>query len=125
MPTPEHMTAAIHAYVEAFDKGDPEIAVALFADDATVEDPIGTPLKSGIAAIREFYVGSMQTGAKLALQEPIRIGGDYAAFAFQVQLNLNGNDLAVDVIDTFKFNEAGKVIEMRAFFGPTNMRGFG
>ena len=43
MPTPEQMEAAVHAYVEAFAKGDPELAVAIFADNASVEDPIGSP----------------------------------------------------------------------------------
>ncbi len=124
MPATEQMIAAVHAYVDAFDKGDPELAVVLFAPDATIEDPIGTPLKADVAAIREFYVGSMASGAKLVLDGPIRIGGDYAAFAFSAKLNLNGQDLRVDVIDTFKFNEAGKVIEMKAYFGPGNMHGF-
>ena len=124
MPATEQMIAAVHAYVDAFDKGDPELAVALFAPDATIEDPIGTPLKIGPDAIREFYVGSMAAGAKLVLDGPIRIGSDYAAFAFSAKLNLNGQDLRVDVIDTFKFNDAGKVIEMKAYFGPGNMHGF-
>lgn len=124
MPATEQMIAAVHAYVDAFDKGDPELAVALFAPDATIEDPIGTPLKIGADAIREFYVGSMAAGAKLVLDGPIRIGSDYAAFAFSAKLNLNGQDLRVDVIDTFKFDEAGKVIEMKAYFGPDNMHGF-
>lgn len=124
MPTTDQMTAAVHAYLEAFDAGDPERAVALFAPDATIEDPIGTPLKIGTDAIREFYVGSMASGAKLVLDGAIRVGADYAAFAFSANLNLNGQDLRVDVIDTFKFNEAGKVVEMKAYFGPGNMHGF-
>lgn len=121
MPTPEEMTAAVHAYVAAFEKGDAEAAVALFAPDAQIEDPIGSPLKIGSDAIREFYVGSMATGAKLVLQGPVRIAANHAAFAFQVQLHWNGKDMAIDVIDIFTFNEAGKVIDMKAYFGPTNM----
>ena len=54
---------------------DPAMAAAIFAEDATVEDPIGTPLKAGKAAILEFYTGAMATGAKLVLQGPVRIGG--------------------------------------------------
>jgi steroid delta-isomerase len=124
MPTAEQMTAAVHAYVAAFDKGDPELAAALFADNAVIEDPVGTPPKIGLAAIREFYTGSMQTGAKLVVQGPVRLTADnHAAFAFQVQLNHNGADLTVDVIDVFRFGDDGKVIEMRAFFGPTNFTG--
>jgi len=120
MPTPEQMIAAVHAYVSAFDKGDPEAAVALFAADAAVEDPVGTPPKVGTEAIRNFYTMSMQTGAKLHLQEPIRVGPDYAAFAFQVRLTMEGKVMTVDVIDIFRFDEAGKVKKMEAYFGPTN-----
>ena len=68
---------------------------------------------------------SMKTGAKLRLEGPVRVTGEYAAFAFSVLLHLEGKDMRVDVIDTFRFNEANEVIEMRAFFGPSNMHGFG
>jgi steroid Delta-isomerase len=122
MPTPEQMTAAVHAYVEAFAKGDVSIIDSIFADDATVEDPIGTPIHNGKEAILAFYSGAMQTGAKLELQEPVRIVQDYAAFAFAVVLDFDGSIKKIDVIDTFKFDDAGKVIEMRAFWGPTNLR---
>ncbi|MBB4613918.1 steroid Delta-isomerase [Novosphingobium taihuense] len=118
------MEAAVHEYVAAFDAGSPERVAALFSDDASVEDPVGTEPKVGQAAILEFYIASMQTGAKLRLEGPIRVCGPYAAFAFSVLLNLGGKDMHVDVIDTFKFNDDGKVVEMRAYFGPTNMHGF-
>lgn len=118
------MEAAVHEYVAAFDAGSPERVAALFSDDASVEDPVGTEPKVGQAAILEFYTASMQTGAKLKLEGPIRVCGPYAAFAFSVLLNLGGKDMHVDVIDTFKFNDDGKVVEMRAYFGPTNMHGF-
>lgn len=124
MPTVEQMTAAVHAYVEGFEKGDVEIIMALFADDATVEDPLGTPLRIGHPPIREFYTGSIAAGAKLVLEGPIRIAGNTVAFPFSARLSMNGNDMRVDVIDTFKFNEDGKVVEMKAYFGPDNMHGF-
>ncbi len=123
MPTTAHMTAAVHAYVEAFERGDPEAAVALFAADATVEDPVGTPPKVGTEAIREFYTYSMGTGAKLHLEGPIRTGYDFAAFAFQVRLKMGDADATVDVIDVFRFDDAGKVRSMQAFFGPGNFTG--
>jgi steroid Delta-isomerase len=125
MPTPAEMTSAVHAYVKAFDRADPALATSLFADDATVEDPVGTPVKVGIAAIREFYAASMLTGAKLHLQGPVRVtDNNQAAFAFQVRLHMNDTDMTVDVIDIFRFDDNGKVAEMRAYFGPTNITGF-
>ena len=123
MPTPERMIATVHAYVEGFAKVDPEAVVALFAADASVEDPVGTPPKTGHQAIREFYTFSMATGAKLHLDGPIRVGHDFAAFAFQVRLKMGEVDATVDVIDVFRFDAAGKVRRMEAYFGPGNFSG--
>ncbi len=119
-----HKVRTVEAYVAAFDAGNANAAADLFADDATVEDPIGTPLISGIEAIRAFYVKSMKTGAKLRLDGPVRGADRYAAFAFTVLLNYQGGEKQISVIDTFAFNDAGKVTQMRAFWGPENMQGF-
>ena len=121
MPTPEQMEAAVQAYVEAFAKGDPELAVAIFADDASVEDPIGSSPHVGKEAIRAFYTSSMATGATLHLAGPVRVAAAHAAFAMQVRLHWDGKDMAIDVIDTFAFDDAGKVTAMKAYFGPGNM----
>ena len=121
MPTPEQMEQAVHTYFEAFDKRDPQLAASIFADDAVIEDPIGTPPKVGREAILQFYTESMATGARLVLQGPIRVATAHAAFAMQVRLNWDGKDMAIDVIDTFAFDDAGKVKLMNAYFGPGNM----
>lgn len=121
MRTPETMAAAVNAYVEGFSRGDLGAIVNLYAEEATVEDPVGSSLHRGKEAIRAFYAGSLKTGAKLKLDGPIRVGADCAAFAFSVHLNYGG-EKRIDVIDIFRFNEAGKVVEMRAFWGPSNMR---
>jgi ketosteroid isomerase-like protein len=58
MPDPAAMTAAVHAYVAALNAGDLDAIVALYADDASVEDPVGStspPLQGagiGFAAAR-------------------------------------------------------------------------
>ena len=62
--------------------------------------------------------------ARIFVDEMGHIAGDFAAFAFTVLLNMGGKDMRVDVIDTFRFNEANEVIEMKAYFGPANMHGF-
>ena len=124
MPDPAKMEAAVHEYVAAFDASAPERVAALVAEDATVEDPIGTPPHVGRDAILAFYTASMQTGAKLKLDGPVRIAGPFAAFAFSVLLHHEGKDQRVDVIDTFRFNEDNQVVEMKAYFGPSNMHGF-
>ena len=121
MPSHEEMVRAVERYVEAFDRADADMAADLYAADATVEDPIGTPIHRGRDAIHAFYSMSMQAKAKLRLDGPVRTGGDYAAFAFTVMVDFGGPK-EIEVIDTFKFDAEGKVTEMRAFWGPANMR---
>lgn len=124
MPDPVKMEAAVHEYIAAFDAGSADRVAALYAADATCEDPIGSPIHHGREAIRAFYAASMKTGAKLKLDGPVRVMADYAVFAFSVNLHWEGSDKRIDVIDTFRFNDANEIMEMRAFWGPSNMNGF-
>jgi steroid delta-isomerase len=124
MPDPTKMVAAVEGYIAAFEAGDADAVAALYAEDCTVEDPIGTPPHRGREAVRAFYAESMKTGAKLRLEGPIRVAGDYAVFPFSVNLHFDGSDKRIDVIDTFKFDDNNHVVEMRAFWGPSNMHGF-
>jgi steroid Delta-isomerase len=124
MPDPQKMAAAVETYVASFAKRDHNAVADLFAEQCTVEDPIGSPIHNGREAVREFYKMAMQNGAKLSLDGPVRVAGPYAAFAFTVAVPGPDGNIAmrINVIDTFKFNDDNKVVEMRAYWGPTNMQ---
>jgi steroid Delta-isomerase len=115
------MVAAVYAYVDAFANEDSGAITQLYAADATVEDPIGAPLRRGIEAIRDFYKMSVGTHAKLTLDGPVRTAGNIAAFAFSVHVTLDGMPCRIDVIDTFNFESNGKIAAMKAFWGPKNV----
>jgi steroid delta-isomerase len=121
MPSHEQMVAAVHAYVDAFATENCEAIVRLYAADATVEDPVGAPLRRGIDAIRAFYAMSVGMRAKLSLDGAVRAAGNVAAFAFSVHVTMDGAPYRIEVIDTFSFDENGKIAEMRAFWGPQNV----
>jgi steroid delta-isomerase len=76
--------AMVHKYVEAFEKQDMDIIREIYAEDATVEDPVGTALHVGIDAVCAFYEGALKSGAKLALSGDPRCSGNAVAFPFQV-----------------------------------------
>jgi len=120
-PDREKMAAAVNAYVAAFEKGSLDDVVALFAENATVEDPVGGRVQRGREAIRAFYRQPVALGSKLKLEGPIRIAGDYAVFPFTVTVKQGARTMRIDVIDAFRFNDRNEVIEMRAFWGPANM----
>jgi steroid Delta-isomerase len=118
----QKMKQAMQAYIDLYNLDDLEGVCGLYADDATVEDPVGTPVKSGKAAIREFYKFAMTTGARLSLAAPIRAShGNAAAMAFDVKLTYQGSNMVIRVIDVMTFDAAGKFSSMRAYWGPSDM----
>ncbi len=122
-PEPDRMIAAVHQYVAAFEKGSLDEIVALFAADATVEDPVGSDPIRGTEAIRLFYSAAVAHGTKLRLDGPIRVTREYAAFPFIVVAIVEGQEIRVEVIDTFRFDADNRVVEMRAYFGAVNTHG--
>lgn len=122
MATEQQMKAAMQAYIDTFNQANLDALVDLYADDATVEDPVGSPLKTGKAAVKAFYQMSMKTGAKLRLSAPIRAShGNAAAMAFDVILNMPQGEAEIHVIDVMTFNEAGQFTSMRAYWGKSDM----
>ena len=111
------MIAMVHKYVEAFDTQDIKIIRDIFADDACVEDPVGTETHTGIDAICGFYDNALSSGAKLELSGEPRCAGSAVAFPFQVKMP----GIAIDIIDVFEFNEQGKVNSMKAYWSDGNM----
>lgn len=112
------MIAMVHKYVEAFEKQDMNIIKEIYAQDALVEDPVGTDVHTGIGAVCDFYEGALKSGAKLALSGEPRCSGNAVAFPFQVQMP----GIAIDIIDVFEFNDEGKVNSMKAYWSDANMK---
>ena len=110
--------AVVNEYVRAFEEADIAIIRNIYAADATVEDPVGTELHRGLDAVCKFYEAALGSGAKLALTGTPRCSGNAVAFPFQVRMP----GMVVDIIDVFEFNDAGKIVSMRAYWGPDNIQ---
>lgn len=104
-------------YAEAFEKADMSIIEDMYAADATVEDPVGTEPKVGIEAIKAFYQSAFDMGVKLEIDGKPRCAGNSVAFQFHVLMP----GVKLSPIDVFEVNDAGKVVRMRAYWGPENM----
>ncbi len=123
MPSEDQKRQAMQAYIDALNADDLQGIVDLYAENATVEDPFGTPAKVGKAAIEEFYRGSVALKPRARLSAPIRGShGDSAAMAFEVTVNLEQGPVVIAVIDVMQFNEAGQFTSMKAYWGPDDMR---
>jgi|SRR5579862_1886158 len=109
--------AVVEKYLQAFATTDMNLIRDIYAEDATVEDPVGSEVRHGITAVVEFYQQAFSARAKLELTGPPRCAGNAVAFAFCV--NVSG--MKVDAIDVFEFNSVGKVVSMKAYWGPENV----
>ncbi len=123
MPTADQIRDAVHTYAELFTAGDREAWLDLWADDATLEDPVGTPAHHGRAGIGGFWdlVHSLAQGIELQILEPLKIAGSEAAFVVRIITDLGDTRMFVDVIETQRYDEDGKLTAMRAFWSPDEL----
>jgi len=123
LPTPQQVQASMQRYVELVDAGDIDGILALYAEDATVEDPVGQAPFRGIGAIGEFYrqgLGRMKVSA--ALTGPVRATHNgCGAMPFRVDLTWDGRACSLQVIDVMEFDEQGLIRSMKAFWSEVNL----
>jgi len=118
----DHIRAVYARYPAMVSKGDVDGVVALYAEDATIEDPIGSEPRRGRDAIREFYTASAGS-VTIRCTGPVRVAGCEAATPMVVLLGPDGPDQrALDVISHMRFDDDGRIASMRAFWSFDAMR---
>ena len=122
--TDDERIAAAETYVNAITNQDLEAILALYDEDGTVEDPVGSEPKRGMDAIREFYQSSVALGVSAEMLGPVRCAASAVAFPFRVTVPMGNSKTTIDVIDVFEFTEAGKVKSMKAYWGQRTARRF-
>lgn len=120
-PTPAAIRATVESYIRSVAKGTTDEVLALYAPGATVEDPVGTDVRTTEASLREFY--SMiepltQTGELLSL----KIAGGNAAFLFRLTTHLGEQDLVMEVIDVMTFDDDARITGMKAYWSQEDMQ---
>ncbi|ONM46664.1 nuclear transport factor 2 family protein [Nocardia donostiensis] len=120
MPAAEQIRAAVLRYLDTVATGTSADIAALYAEDATLEDPVGTPPHAGRAAIEEFYrpLDAVRTTTELLT---VRIAGNSAAFGFRVVTETGEQTVTVSPIDVMTFDEQAQITSMRAFWSPDDI----
>lgn len=91
--------------------------VELYADDATVEDPVGGEVHIGRQAIHGFYsaLDNLQRECELLT---LRVAGNEAAFHFGLTVTAGEHRMVIEPIDVMVFDGNGKVAAMKAYWSP-------
>ena len=114
----------IDRYWKAFSAGDRDGWLSLFTDDATVEDPVGSPLRNGRDEIGAFFDESQGLADSIELRslDITSVCGDQAAFAMQIRPVIGGTAFVMQAIDVMTFADDGRISSQRAFWQPESMR---
>lgn len=122
MISPQQIQKTLARYIELVDACDIDGIVALYAADATVEDPVGSPLHQGREAIGRFYrEGLGRANARARQTGPVaatHVGS--GAIPFCVDLEWNGGPCSIQVIDVMEFDADGLIRSMKAYWGEAN-----
>lgn len=112
--TAEHVRNVFQRYCDLVTAGDFDGIANLYAEDATVEDPVGSAPHRGRDAIRAFYRAS--AGAvRLELEGRVRSAGNEAAAAM-VARPATDPSLRVETLDVMVFRDDGLIASMRAYW---------
>ena len=115
MVSAEDITAAVNRYLELVATGTADDIVELYADDATVEDPVGGEVHIGRHAIQAFYKNIEGAERTTELHE-LRVAGHEAAFFFAITVDAGGHKVRIEPIDVMVFNSEGKITSMKAYW---------
>lgn len=120
MSTPEDNAKTVNRYLELAAQGRVDDVTALYADDATVEDPVGGEIHIGRESIRGFYGALPTTGAE-AEMFTLRTLGHEAAFFWALTIDLGENKMRIEIISVMTFNGDGQIASMKAYWTPENV----
>jgi len=116
----EHMESVVRRYLDLVAGGTADEIAALYADDATVEDPVGGEVHIGRHAIHGFYKNIENLPRETELHA-LRVGGHEAAFMFAITVGAGDHRMRIEPIDVMVFNSEGKIASMKAYWSPANV----
>ena len=121
-PGQDSMKKALAAYVDRINAGDKDGVLALFAPEAVIEDPLGSPPKTG-ADIDAWFTDTIAFDTHIRPVAPIR--GSHtnaAALVFDVTFQPpEGPRLLIRSLDVCTFDAEGRITSLKAYWGPDDM----
>lgn len=121
MPVTDITAAAtVNRYLELVANGTAAEIAALYADDARLEDPVGSEALVGRTAIQAFYatIEPMQITTELLT---LRTSGGEAAFHFRIVTDTGAGKAVMAPLEMMTFDEAGRITAMRAWWSDADL----
>jgi steroid delta-isomerase len=116
----EAILETIEAYVARVAAGSAADVVALYAEGATVEDPVGSEVRTTRASILEFY-GALEGLEQETRLLTARVAGDEAAFCFEIVTKAGDQTYTLAPIDVMTFDDDARITSMKAYWAGEDM----
>jgi steroid Delta-isomerase len=119
--------ATIGRYQTTFNCGDRDGWLALFADDAELEDPAGSPPRVGRDGLAAFW-DEMHVSGRHDIERTVRmvqrplVCGLEAAWAFELHVPHGEQIGVVEIIDQAVFTDDAQIRRLRAFWSEATIR---
>ena len=117
----EKINSVIKAYAQGFAESNLDAICDLYKDDATVEDPYGSPRKTGRREIREFYETALMAKPKIEIKRPPIIVNNFSATHLEATVEFSGKTIVINLISVMSYNPDGKIVSMTAHFDPASI----
>jgi steroid delta-isomerase len=115
-------TETVNRYLAAVAAGSVDDIVEQYADDATVEDPVGSGVHIGRQAIRGFYSKVINGPSETAIVT-LRALSNEVAFLWNLTVSLDdAGKTRIEIISVMMFGEDSKITSMKAYWGPENIK---
>ena len=118
MANEKKLKAQLAAYLEGWSTNNKESWLALFADNATLEDPVSTPTHKGKEAIAAFWdrVHELPMRFIPEIQRAVICGNEGMLLFRMVTRSEGGPGMAVDIVDIITFNDEAKITSLKAYW---------
>ena len=120
MPSVAEMRATVDTYLSLVATGTAEQITSLYAEGATLEDPVGAQPLVGLDAILAFYkvIEPIPRTTELMF---VKAAGDTAVFQFRIVTTFGDTSIQIEPVDIMVFDEEGKITAMRAVWAEQEM----
>jgi steroid Delta-isomerase len=120
MPSAEEITQTVNRYIGLMAGGRADQLAELYAEHATIEDPIGSGMRHGRESIREFYavLENVKRESELVL---LRVVGNEAAYHLRLVMTLGDNRSEIKAIGVMTFDDDARIESMRAYWTPADI----
>ena len=116
----EAILQTVQAYVDRVATGTTEEILELYADGATVEDPVGSEVRTTRESIREFY-STLEGLEQVSTLLVARVAGSEAAFQFELVTKAGDQTYTLAPIDVMTFDGDARITSMKAYWAGEDM----